>query len=420
MLYLALEETEKPLWKEPVGAFSFSKLERKTMKFIYQTHANKPGIYKITNSHTGRIYIGQASSFKKRWYQHSITLKSNKHQNKFLQNDFNKCKEELGHDDFLVFEIVEVMEGSIKKERSDREEIEIVKYFDKCKVCYNIKEKVGDTDRSCHSKTPEETKKKQSESMKKRWEDPEYAASIRTILEDNLSNPEVRQKLSNASKERWNDPEYRASMSEKMIAAKGTEENRKAVSQFMKEYKSIPEVKEKTSINSKKMWESEEYRAKHKEALMATVSSKEYKDKQREGFNKRKEDKQAWIEYQKKASEHTKKLHAEGKLILSEEDKRKMSKSAKKRHAEGRNQALIQNQFKTRKHQVIDPTGNIVEIENLKEYCLIHDLDYRKFRTMAAGRRKEYNGYYPTVSRAPRTTQPKVELIPDSSAEPQK
>lgn len=375
------------------------------MKFNYQSHSLKPGIYKITNTHTGRIYIGQAKEFKSRWKGHSSSLRSGKHQNKFLQNDFNKCKEELGHDDFLVFEIIEVMEGSTKKERSDREEIEIAKYFDNCKVCYNIKEKAGDTERSCYSLTPEETKKKQSESMKKRWENPEYAASIRAILEDNLSNPEVKQKLSEARREAWNDPTYRASMSEKIAAVKRTEENRKAVSEFMKEYKSLPEVKEKISEASKKMWKSEEYRTKHREALMATVSTEEYKEKQRQGFQKRKEDKEAWIEYQKKASEHTKKLHADGKLKLSEEAKQKMSESAKKRHAENRNTNFSANQYKAKEHEVIDPDGNIIKIQNLKDYCLIHNLDYNKFRRMAAGRRREYECYYPTVSRAPRTKQ---------------
>ena len=34
-----------------------------------------------------------------------------------------------------------------------------------------------------------------------------------------------------------------------------------------------------------------------REALMATVSTEEYKEKQRQGFQKRKEDKEAWIEY---------------------------------------------------------------------------------------------------------------------------
>lgn len=405
MLYLVTEETEKPLWKEPVEAFSFSKLERKTMKFNYQSHSLKPGIYKITNTHTGRIYIGQAQKIKNRWQGHSNSLRNNKHQNKFIQNDYNKCKEELGHDDFLVFEVVEVMEGSTKKERSDREELEIAKYFDKCKDCYNIKEKAGDTDRSCYSKTPEETKKKMSERMKNLWQDPEYLSKILPAFEASRTDPEVRQKLSIASKERWSDSEYRVLMSEKISFAKNTEENKKAVSEFMKEYKSLPEVKQKISEASKKMWENEEYRAKHREAIIAATSTEEYKEKQRQGFQKRKENKEAWIEYQKKASEHSKKLHLEGKIKLSEEAKQKMSESAKKRHAENRNPNFSANQYKAKEHEVIDPDGNIIKIQNLKDYCLIHNLDYNKFRRMAAGRRREYEGYYPTVSRAPRTKQ---------------
>ena len=71
------------------------------MKFIYELHANKPGIYKIINTRTNRIYVGQAKEFKKRWFGHRTSLLSGKHFNKFLLADFNKCKTELGNDDFL-------------------------------------------------------------------------------------------------------------------------------------------------------------------------------------------------------------------------------------------------------------------------------------------------------------------------------
>lgn len=139
------------------------------MKFFYQEHAKQSGIYKIINTYSNRIYIGQAKPFKQRWYGHKKSLSSNKHQNKFLQNDFNKCKEELGHDDFLEFHVVEVMENSTKEERNHKEEFFITSVFDKQENCYNFKQKVEAKEASCYSYTPEKTSQKLSEISKEMW-----------------------------------------------------------------------------------------------------------------------------------------------------------------------------------------------------------------------------------------------------------
>lgn len=47
------------------------------------------GIYKITNTENGKIYIGQATNLKKRFRSHRDHLKAGTHVNKCLQNDFN-------------------------------------------------------------------------------------------------------------------------------------------------------------------------------------------------------------------------------------------------------------------------------------------------------------------------------------------
>jgi group I intron endonuclease len=139
------------------------------MKFFYESHANKPGIYKIINTHTNRVYIGQSWTFKDRWRSHKSQFKKNKHQNKFLQNDYNKCLLELGNDDFLEFHVLEVMENSTKEERNHREEFYIASIFDKQKLCYNFHEKSESKERARYSNTPEETSHKKSISMKRIW-----------------------------------------------------------------------------------------------------------------------------------------------------------------------------------------------------------------------------------------------------------
>jgi group I intron endonuclease len=65
---------------------------------------NKCGIYRIINLHDGKQYIGSASSFKHRLYDHSNKLKNNEHHNPIIQHAFTK----YGSNAFR-FEIVEIL-----------------------------------------------------------------------------------------------------------------------------------------------------------------------------------------------------------------------------------------------------------------------------------------------------------------------
>lgn len=63
----------------------------------------KTGVYKITNTITGMIYIGSAAkSFRVRWNQHKLALSKNQHHNSHLQRAWNL----YGEDSFL-FEVIE-------------------------------------------------------------------------------------------------------------------------------------------------------------------------------------------------------------------------------------------------------------------------------------------------------------------------
>ena len=131
------------------------------METIYHESSLKSGVYKIYNKLNDRIYIGSAKEFKERFKGHFSSLKNNKHSNKFLQNDFNKCGAEA-----FVFEVLEVIEGP-KLDRTTREKEILKEYWDGCKECYNIQKETVSIDRSCFSKTPEETSKILSSSLKK-------------------------------------------------------------------------------------------------------------------------------------------------------------------------------------------------------------------------------------------------------------
>lgn len=64
---------------------------------------NTKGIYAIVNIKKMRCYIGSSSKIKSRAAQHINDLKSNKHANRFLQEDFDNNAEF----DFLILELVE-------------------------------------------------------------------------------------------------------------------------------------------------------------------------------------------------------------------------------------------------------------------------------------------------------------------------
>jgi len=102
------------------------------MEFKYEEKSSKAGIYKITNTKNGRIYIGSTARFKRRGPQHASSLASNSHRNKFLQYDYNKCGVSV-----FIFEIVEVVDATSKEARLIREEYWINESVKLGAVLYN-------------------------------------------------------------------------------------------------------------------------------------------------------------------------------------------------------------------------------------------------------------------------------------------
>lgn len=138
------------------------------MLLNYNSQSLKPGIYEIKNILSGKSYIGSAKEFKERWGSHASSLKTGKHQCKHLRNSFNRYIVEQKNDDFIEFHVLEIMENSTKEERLIREEFWINKFKTDGTELYNSRLKPTDEpkNRSCQSHTPEETKKKMSETMR--------------------------------------------------------------------------------------------------------------------------------------------------------------------------------------------------------------------------------------------------------------
>lgn len=226
------------------------------MQFHYQEHSRKAGIYKIVNTHTGRVYIGQAREFKERWRGHSYSLLRSKHQNRFLQADFNKCREELGHDDFLEFHVVEVMENSTKEERNTREEELLTQWFDGGKQCYNLTDRAVSRE-GCPSKDPEETFRKLREINRKRMEDPAAREKMRLLHLGKPKSPEAIEKMREAKCGKVFTDEHKAKLSAAKLGRKQTPEHIENAARTRRGRKHGPlseETKQKLSLAAKQRW----------------------------------------------------------------------------------------------------------------------------------------------------------------------
>lgn len=175
------------------------------------------GIYRISCSANNKFYIGScaAKDFTyTRLVHHRESLRLNKHPNKYLQRAYNK----YGEDCFFV-DLIEICspESCIEREQW---------WIDSIHPHYNLCRKAGS---SLGRVFTEESKRKMSESQKKRFED----------------NPELRKKLSDSAKKRVLSEEQKQRMKE------GRE--RKGISQ---------ETRDKLSKANKGRVFTEEWKAK--------------------------------------------------------------------------------------------------------------------------------------------------------------
>jgi hypothetical protein len=150
------------------------------------------------------------------------------------------------------------------------------------------------------------------------------------------------------------------------------------------------------SEQSKKLWEDEEYKKKVLEKSQMTFKTEEYKKKQSESQKKR------WTDeaYKAKVSEERKKMWADeefkakrAEALKNPEVKQKSKDSAKKRFLEGRNEAILKHAFKPKPRTVLDPSGNEIVIENIKQFCIENNFDYLKFRKIFYSNSAVYQGY---------------------------
>jgi len=118
----------------------------------------KSGIYKITNTVNGKIYIGCGANVARRWREHKSDLNLKRHNNCRLQNAWNKYWNVS-----FKFEVIEYCE---KEKLLEREQywLDITKCYDR-NIGYNIASVAG---RNSGHKLSDEAKLKMSIAAKNR------------------------------------------------------------------------------------------------------------------------------------------------------------------------------------------------------------------------------------------------------------
>jgi len=250
------------------------------MEYKYEGHSLKSGIYKITNKINQRIYVGSAKLFKVRWSQHTSALRNQKHSNKFLQADFNKCGE-----DAFVFEVIEVTDGKTKEERLLIEEGYLKTYYDDGDKCYNLCDRAISREGE-KSKDPEKTRLKHSESSKRMWQNEEYRQRqveiqrVRTL--EQWKDEDIRQKKIKGMREASQRSEVienrSAAQQGKIISEAQKQFLRETVGPITKERWKSPEYKEMVRAKMLERWRNDpELRRKHSEKLKnSSASAKKY------------------------------------------------------------------------------------------------------------------------------------------------
>ncbi len=173
-----------------------------------------------------KILHRQFCEFYKEMEKTLSFLKQQKHRNKFLQNDFNKCGKNVF--EFHIIEIVQEKNSLLSTEQKYLDQ-----YYDNQKMCYNICSITGSTLNYKHTaktkelisnagkgrKHSQETKQKISDAHKGKTHSKKTKQKISLALKERKFSKKTKEKLSQALKKRWENPNYQEKMS-KMLSGK--------------------------------------------------------------------------------------------------------------------------------------------------------------------------------------------------------
>jgi group I intron endonuclease len=223
------------------------------------------GIYKITNTIDGKVYIGSSVDVRGRFNSHRSDLRQNKHGNSKLQRAWKKHGEEA-----FVFEIIEECAPGDVRDIEQR-------YLDELFIKSDRNEFYNLYSSAC-GLTPEQAR----EENLKRWSDPEFKAKASASFKKTWSDPELLARHREACKNNYEKIADIDGWKEKQHIAHNTDDYKQRSAERAKQQWSDPETRAKM-MNS---LSSEESRAKKSVAAKKISLDPEFKRKHREGIEK--------------------------------------------------------------------------------------------------------------------------------------
>jgi len=183
----------------------------------------RSGIYKIEHTASGRVYVGSAVRIENRWNEHKAKLRRSAHENRRLQNAWNK----YGADAF-VFSVLEVVDD--RNNLVQREQHWIDTLNAATRPNFNLRPNARTMLGFAHS---DETKEKLSQIQSSRKRGP-LSLDHRAILSERAKgrkmHPNTRAAIHASMTNRQFGPEFSAKLSAALKGLKRSPETRAKIS----------------------------------------------------------------------------------------------------------------------------------------------------------------------------------------------
>lgn len=199
--------------KELVTTLS-SDLTTKSPTITRKTHSH-PGAYALVHDSSQKAYVGSTENIYARVNSHKNDLLNNRHKNRNLQEAFN------ADPSFTLFvQKTDTVEEAIDKEQKLLDVLlpggKLLNISPDARVpCKGVvktdeqKQKLRDANLLQFSS--QEARDQHSEVSKRLHQDPEYLRKKQEGM-DKINKEERKKKISDTLREKWKDPEYRATM----------------------------------------------------------------------------------------------------------------------------------------------------------------------------------------------------------------
>lgn len=234
-----------------------------------------PGIYKIVNTKTGKIYIGSSVNMRKRLYEHFRLLRHGKHHCSYLQSSFNKHGE--GCFDIEIIEIVNV-DGM---EISERDTVLLAReqfWLDKTR-CYESNIGYNSSSKADKVSMSPETRAKIGKGRLGKKHTEESKAKMSAANKGRVIPEETRKKMSIANKGRPISDSHRQRISESKKGVPRSEETKRKLSEARKGMRPTEETRAKMSASQTGRKHSEESRRKISESRTGLKLSEDSRKK---------------------------------------------------------------------------------------------------------------------------------------------